>query len=109
MIISQIFSFQKCWISGSKVSKYQLMLATAKSSRVHLGDRLSKRELRSRDRAILGLEKILKLRQTTADDDAIRYCNLLCREESCRTTMQKVKALLSVFSILEFFPEVFYS
>ena len=66
------------------------MLATAKSSRDHLSDRLSNQELRSRDKAIVGLEKTLKLKQTTADDDVIKYCKLLCQEENCRQKMQKV-------------------
>ncbi|KAK3094367.1 hypothetical protein FSP39_000812 [Pinctada imbricata] len=86
--------FQECWIGRSKVNKYKLMIETARASREHIKDELSKKGLKVRDNAIKDLKKTLKIKEGKYDSATMTYCKLRCQVEA---TAHRMKLVLITF------------
>ncbi|CAC5385667.1 unnamed protein product [Mytilus coruscus] len=83
---------EMCWIADSKVQKYELCLKTAEMSRNHLADKLSSKNLKSRDDSIKQLQTTLNDKKQKAAETAKRYQTLLTKEKMTRNALRLLES-----------------
>lgn len=78
------------WIAESKVQKYELCLKTAELSRKHLADKLSSKDLRSRENSIQQLQRTLNDKKLKAAETSKIYQTLISKEKITRNALRLV-------------------